>query len=234
MADAALQVTNVGLSATEGSVFSGQLATLTDDAGTYSTPSDLSATINWGDGTALAPDVTNATLVEVGTSGVYQVEGTHTYAEYGSYTLTVSASDLGTSTASATGTAAVADAALQVTNVGLSATEGSVFSGQLATLTDDAGTYSRPSDLSATINWGDGTASVPDVTAATLEEIGTSGVYQVEGTHTYAEYGSYTLTVSAADLGHEHGVGHGHGGGRRRGACQRRRRERRRVGRSGL
>ena len=101
------------------------MATLTDDAGTYSRPSDLSATINWGDGTTLAPDVTGATLVEIGTSGVYQVEGTHTYAEYGSYTLTVSASDLGTSTASSTGTAAVADAALQVTNVGLSATEGS-------------------------------------------------------------------------------------------------------------
>ena len=111
----------------------------------------------------------------------------------------------------------VADADLQVTGVGLSATEGSAFSGQLATLTDDAGTYSTPSDLLATINWGDGTALAPDVTGATLVEVGTSGVYQVEGTHTYAEYGSYTLTVSTRRSWHEHGGEHGHGGGGRRG-----------------
>ena len=67
---------------------------------------------------------------------------------------------------------------------------------QVATLTDAAGTDSHIGDLSATINWGDSTTS-----AATLLATGTPGVYTVEGSHTYAEYGPYSIQVSATDVG---------------------------------
>ena len=112
VADAPLTATGTAVSATEGAALSNvQVATLTDAAGTYSNPGDLSATITWGDGTMAAP----ATLVEVGTSGVYTVEGSHTYTEYGSYTIGVNYSDEGGSTTTSTSTATVADAPLTAT-----------------------------------------------------------------------------------------------------------------------
>ena len=50
------------------------------------------------------------------TPGVYTVEGLHTYAEYGTYTIQVSASDVGGSSVPFTGTAStsVADASLSL------------------------------------------------------------------------------------------------------------------------
>ena len=88
-----------------------QVATLTDAAGADSQIGDLSATINWGDNTTSA-----ATLVATSTPGVYTVEGSHTYAEYGAYTIEVSASDKGGSSVPLTPTASttVADASLSL------------------------------------------------------------------------------------------------------------------------
>ena len=172
-----------------------QVATLTDAAGADSHIGDLSATINWGDNTTSA-----ATLVATITPGVYTVEGSHTYAEYGTYTIQVSASDVGGSSVPLTGTAStsVADASLSLAGAfTFTATEGQASAvQQVATLTDAAGADSQIGDLSATINWGDNTTS-----AATLVATSTPGVYTVEGSHTYAEYGAYTIEVSASDKG---------------------------------
>ena len=97
VADAGLSVTKRDISATTGMSFSSvQVATLTDAAGSYSNPADLSVTINWGDETA--PD-SNVNLVEVGSTGVYKVEGSHMYAAAGQYPVTVSVSDRGGSKA---------------------------------------------------------------------------------------------------------------------------------------
>ncbi len=50
------------------------------------------------------------------------------------------------------------------------------------------------SDYSATINWGDGTAT----TAGTITE-DSSGVFHVSGTHDYTGVGSFTPVVTIAD-----------------------------------
>ncbi len=159
VADAGLSATGTAVSATEGAALTNvPLATLTDAAGTYSNPSDLSATINWGDGTSTTP----ATLVEIGTSGVYAVEGSHTYAEYGSYTISVSYADEGGSTTTSSSTATVADAPLTATATPVSAVEGQpLINVQVATFTD-ANPLASLSDFplaNVTIQWGDGGSS---------------------------------------------------------------------------
>ena len=171
-----------------------QVATLTDAAGADSQIADLSATINWGDNTTSA-----ATLVATGTAGVYTVEGSHTYAEYGAYTIEVSASDKGGSSCAVDPHGQHHRGQRVVEPGGRLYVHGHRRASavqQVATLTDAAGADSQIGDLSATINWGDNTTS-----AATLVATSTPGVYTVEGSHTYAEYGPYTIEVSASDKG---------------------------------
>ena len=74
----------------------------------------------------------------------------------------------------------------------------------VATLTDAAGADSNIGNLSATINWGDGnTVTVTSTPSANGQIVATAtaGVYTVEGSHTYTASGSYSVTVSAVDVG---------------------------------
>jgi uncharacterized delta-60 repeat protein len=70
----------------------------------------------------------------------------------------------------------------------------SLFHIPLATFTDP---YANNSTLTATINWGDGTASAPDITPGTIENV--NGVNQVAATHGYALAGNYPITVTVTD-----------------------------------
>ncbi len=61
----------------------------------------------------------------------------------------------------------------------------------MATFTD-AYSGQVASDLTATINWGDGTSSVGVIS-------GGGGNFAVDGSHTYTTGGLYTTTVTVAD-----------------------------------
>src|SRR5207249_3084993 len=133
VADAALTASGTAVSASEGNSFSGQVASFIDANPTAPltdfTTGTGGASINWGDGTA----ATTGTVTQPGGVGTaFVVSGSHTYAEEGSYTVTVSITDKGGSTKSATATATVADAALTASGTAVSATEGNSFSGQVA------------------------------------------------------------------------------------------------------
>jgi len=195
-------LTSVGqdFSTTEGDLFSGAVATLTD-ANTSSTADSFTALIDWGDGTPDNPDITQGMVTSKG-KGVFTVSGTHTYAEFGSYQVTVMISDKGGRSTTAKSTATVADAALTATGATLTANAGqplvpasdpppligSFTDGDpLATL-DDFGT-------TVTVDWGDGTTSAGQLQA----EAG--AVFDIVSTHVYQKVGTYTITIPIADKG---------------------------------
>jgi hypothetical protein len=157
---------------------------------------DYRAMIDWGDHTTSIATVANGGIVQNGNT--FSVNLSHDDSEEGSYTITAFVVHEGLDSNTVTSTATVADAPLSAVGMAVSATKGVALTNvQLGTLTDAAGTYSNPSDLSATITWGDDTAATP----ATLIEVGTSGVYTVEGSHTYAAESSYPISIAVADVG---------------------------------
>jgi hypothetical protein len=181
--DAALSPTALPISATERTAFSGVVATFIDTGGPE-VLADYSATIDWGDGTA-------PTAGTIGGGPTFTVTGSHTYAEEGSYVVSITVNHETTGTCIFETTATVADAALTASGTPVSATEGAVFNGNVASFTDTAGAENL-SDYTALIDWGDG--STP--TAGKID-----GSLNVSGSHTYPEEGTYTVTTTITDEG---------------------------------
>ncbi|OYV87380.1 MAG: hypothetical protein B7Z73_10205 [Planctomycetia bacterium 21-64-5] len=179
-ADVSAAVGTVAIGATEGTAFSSTaLATFTT---TYagSPAGGFTAVIDWGDGTAST--VSGASITE--TSGTLTVAGSHLYAdELAAAPVSVTLTDdaPGSAAATATGTATVseADTLAAVSAATIGATEGSSFTGTVATFST---TYAAnaPSDFTATIDWGDGMSSAGSVT-------GSGATLTVSGSHLYAE-----------------------------------------------
>jgi hypothetical protein len=190
--------------ATEGNDSGSQQVASFTDANPTAPLGDFTATINWGDNTT----PTTGTITQPGGVGTaFLVFGSHTYAEESApgtpYTITVSITDVGGSTASATSSATVADAKLTGTGgFTVTATEG-IDSGrqQVASFTDANPTASL-GDFTATIDWGGNT---PPTTGTITQPGGVGTVFLVFGSHTYAEESApgtpYKITVSITDLG---------------------------------
>jgi hypothetical protein len=177
----------VDFSATEGAAFNGAVATFEDD-NTAATPADFTATIDWGDGSATTAGAIFAS------SAAFTVIGQHTYGDEGTFTATVTISDVspGTGTATATDTATVAEAdSLSGTPVSFAALAGTSFTTTVANFTDSF-TGNTVADFTATINWGDATTSAGTIT-------GGGGAFSVSGTHTYAGSGTFSVTVTLSD-----------------------------------
>ncbi|HLJ91742.1 MAG TPA: PKD domain-containing protein [Gemmataceae bacterium] len=152
-------------------------------------PGPWTATVNWGDGTGATLPAPSAP----GSLGNYS----HTYTEEGTYTVTVLVADTGdNATGSVTFAITVLDAALTATPASVSTTAGAPYSGPVATFTDPGG--AEPNDgthYSASINWGDNTAA----SAATITF--SNGVFTVNGTHTYGQPTTYTITAQVLHEG---------------------------------
>src|SRR6516164_7855507 len=191
VADAALtNATGMPVNATEGNAFTATVATF-KDADPNGTASDYTATITWGDGTT-----STGTITQDPNTKVFSVAGTHTYTEEGSDQISVSITDVGGASTTASSTATVVDAALtNATGVNVSATEGASFTTTVATF-KDADPNGTASDYTATITWGDGTTST-----GTITQDPNTKVFSVAGTHTYAEEGTDQISVSITDVG---------------------------------
>ena len=121
------------------------------------------------------------------------VSGTHTYAEEGTYNGSVTYhNDCGTQKVGLRG--AGRRRPLSATGVPLSATAGVTVTATVATFTD-ADPAGTASDYTATIDWGDGTASAGTVGPAP------AGASPSRGSHTYANAGTYQTSVAINDAG---------------------------------
>lgn len=171
---------------TEGSPNSSvTVATFTDRLGADAV-GNYTATINWGDATTSAGSITLA-------GSTFTVTGSHTYAEEGSYTISVTIAHTTTTTPAVTAnsTAAISDPAVVGTGgFTLSGTAGVALSSQTVATFADPGGAEALGDYSATINWGDGSPT----SAGTITLAGST--FTVQGGHTYAAPGTYTITVN--------------------------------------
>jgi hypothetical protein len=187
VADAALSATPANFSASEGTAASNvRVATFTD-ANARATPADFTATIDRGDGTAASTGTVSAAAVG------FQVTGTHTYAEGGSFRVVITINDVGTSSYTLASTATVADLPLTGTNLSfVPANDGGVTT-LTATFADSDATE-QPGAYSATITWGDGASDIGTVT-------GSGGSVTVTGNHPYEQAGTYGVSVTLQDGG---------------------------------
>jgi LPXTG-motif cell wall-anchored protein len=175
-------VTGASFTATQGVTFSGGVATFTDSNPAV-TLGDLSATINWGDGTT-TPAASITTV-----SGGFAASGTHLYAAPGTFTTSVVVTDsTGPVNGTGIGSATVASE-LTGTPVAITATQNLTFSGPVATATDAVA--GQPIvDYSATIDWGDGTTTA----ASSIAAVG--GTLTVNGNHAWAQPGTFSVTTT--------------------------------------
>jgi len=122
------------------------------------------------------------------------VSPTHTYAEEGTYTAGLTATNVNGLSSSTSFTVVVADAALAATGRTIISTQ--TFSGTVASFTD-ADPAGAVADYTATIDWGDGSAASTGVVTAA------GGSFIVTGSHTFAAsaLGPQTITVTICDAG---------------------------------
>ena len=153
--------------------------------------SSCSATVNWGDGTAL--DSSTPTIV-ANPNGTFSVQAHHTYAEESNpavagtnpYSILVTIHhDLALNT-TANDSANVSDPAVIVTQSGFALTPVEGADTGIVTLAvfTDPGGAEATSDYSASVNWGDGTSL--DSTTPTIVA-NANGTFSVQAHHTYAE-----------------------------------------------
>ncbi len=175
-----------------GQPFTGTVASFFD-TNTSDTAADLKATITWGDG-----HVSAGTVVAVpGTPELFDVQGTDTYSAAGTFPVSVVIVNTGGQTATANSTAIVAAPTLIATGTTFPATPGVPLNGVTVANFTDTNPNATAANITAVINWGDGTTST-----GTIKSTASTGSFTVTGSHTYAapaSSGSYTVTVSIAD-----------------------------------
>ena len=181
VADAGLAADPVPVEAAAGVPFAGPVATFRD-ANPGAVAADFTATITWGDGGASAGTV----AADATTADQFVVTGSHLYSSAGTFPVGVVIADVGGSTATAAGSAAVRSAA----GASFAATADVPFATVVATVTgagpDAAG------DFTATIDWGDGTTSAGLLTP----DPAGGDRFLVLGASTYLAAGQYPVNVA--------------------------------------
>ena len=193
--------------ATEGNSTGQQVLATFSDANPSAPLSDYTATVNWG-GTLVGSATTSIQLISrTATASTWEVLGTATYSEEGTYTVSVSVSDVDAShTSTSNTTFSVTDATLSDTTSvqTFNATEGNSTGQQVLATFSDANPSAPLSDYTATVNWG-GTLVGPATTSIQLiSRTATASTWEVLGTATYSEEGTYTVSVSVSDVDGSH------------------------------
>jgi hypothetical protein len=155
------------------------------DANTGALVSDFTVTaVTWGDGST---DTTGLTVA--GSGGSYTVEGSHPYADHGTYNFSITVTDDGGQTAIITGSTTVSDAAASVEGVTAAMIPPTSFT--VGNLGGIAGQFRV-----AAVDWGDGSTDTSGVLVT-----GSGGTYTVSGSHLYAEEGTYNYSITLTNGG---------------------------------
>jgi hypothetical protein len=174
------------------SVNENTLVSLTNVSFSDPTEANLTATVNWGDGTTTVGFVATTNTTPIPTTG--SVSGSHAYTQPGTYSVSVTLQDSEGQTATNSFQVKVSDLPLTV-SAGSAQT---VDVGSLVSLTN--ATFSDPSaplpqgSYSATVNWGDGTST--DTNPTIDAPVSPSSLGQIFDSHYYGQAGTYTVTVS--------------------------------------
>jgi hypothetical protein len=174
------------VNAIEGSGFSGIVGNFTDPGAADPSQGKYQAQIDWGDGSTSTGSVVSSMMMG------FAVNGSHVYAEEGSYQISVTIADAGGSTATAVSSAYAMDAPLSATGQDASATVGVPFTGVVAAFSD-ANRNATAGDFSATIVWWGG-SSTGTIT-------GSNGSFQVVFSQTFADAGTVPLSITINDAG---------------------------------
>ena len=199
VADAPLTATgDFTVNAVEGVLSAPQTVATFTDANPGDHSADMTATINWG---GAGSGSSSGTISYNASSGVYTVQGSFAYAEENdsnnpSYPISVTITDDGGSTATATSQAVVADAPLTPAGTAMQLSPAAAFQGIVAQFSD-ADSGGSLGNYTATVDWGDGT---PLDNSALIESNGNGG-FDVIASHPYAQAKAYTVTVTVQDRG---------------------------------
>lgn len=213
----------VTVPATEGQQFPATAVASFSNVDPGSNPQSFLATINWGDGT----QTTTGSVQGSATSpGSFTVNSTHTYAEEGTYPITVTVTNQGESgnttvgsvpfhvtslagsptALSPRGSADVVDAPLTPgPPLSITATEGvALASGTVVATFTDTNPTAPLSDFSAMIDWGDGSPQSPATVTLTPTAQGLPSytVLIASGSsHAYSQASTFPLDVIIHDIG---------------------------------
>jgi len=185
-----LAATGTVSAAVEGSQFTSVIANFADADGNTD-PSAYAISVDWGDPT-VSPGL------KASGSGPFSVTASHTYAEEGTYSVSVTIADLADGdVATAISSVTVGDPSVVPAPVTMSTS----FSGQegtatapqvLAVFRDPAGPEPL-GNYSAVISWGDGT---PNSGATVAIDTGSEFFDVLAGSHTFTEEGNYNVTIT--------------------------------------
>ena len=202
------QLVNFGGQPTEGIAF----GTSTPLVATFASPApdivNLTATLAFPSGTTTTTITSSGASESIGGVNVpeFNVNYTGNWTppdESPAVPFELSITDSTANTGNTTilpGTTAVKDAPLTETGGLITANipEGKTIDPSPLMEFGDGNPNSTPSDFTATVDWGDGS---PQAFGAISQPGGIGTDYFVDGSHAYAEEGSYTVTVQVADDG---------------------------------
>lgn len=185
----AVVATKIDITATANVAFTGPVATFTDALGGPDVVGNYVAIINWGDGTP----TTNGVITFNAGTGVFSVDGTHTYTAAGTFNMTVTIRHGNSPDAIVNPIATVTNSSVVngTTPVSFNGVEGQTLNNVIVGRFTSSNPGAVAADFVAVIDWGDGTAT----TAGTIAQTGTAA-FNVTGTHQYADDGTYAVTVS--------------------------------------
>ena len=178
------------------------LATFTD--GNPSAPlSDFTPTVNWGGTLIAAPGVSVAFVSSTATASTWEVLGSAVYAAPGTYPISVNVQDAGGSSVASSGkiqfTAATALLTDTTPKKTFSAVEGNSTKTQVLATFTDANAKAQPGNFTATVTWNGTLIGTPTVSVKLVSRTKKVSKWEVVGSATYADAGTYGAAVLVED-----------------------------------